>query len=61
MEQKKINPESYCSKCDVFNLCRHESGGVCWKEVIAAYGSENWDYPDPSCPHAPEIVNNIYI
>lgn len=61
LEQKKINPESYCSKCDVFNLCRHESGGVCWKEVIAAYGSENWDYPDPSCPHAPEIVNNIYI
>lgn len=61
LDQKLINPQSYCSKCDVFKLCREESGGVCWKEVIAAYGSENWDYPDPNCPYAPEFIYDIYI
>jgi hypothetical protein len=32
-----------------------------WKEVISAYGKDNWDYPDPSCPFAPEPFYDVYI
>ena len=32
-----------------------------WKEVIAAYGTDKWDYPDPSCPYAPNVYNDIYL
>ena len=45
---------SICNKCETFNECRHRLG-VCWKEVIACYGKDNWGFPDPRCPMAPEI------
>jgi len=61
IDQAIINKESPCSKCKAFDICRHESGGVCWKNVISAYGEENWDYPDPNCINAPDVFNNIYI
>lgn len=42
---------SACSHCPEFSSCR-ENLGVCWKEILYAYGFENWDYPDPKCPYA---------
>lgn len=45
---------SVCNKCEAFDKCRHRLG-VCWKEVIACYGKDNWGFPDPRCPLAPEI------
>ena len=61
LPQKDISDESSCKTCKVYTICRQQSGGVCWKEVIAAYGTDKWDYPDPSCPHAPNIYNDIYL
>lgn len=61
LPQKDISDESACKTCKVYTICRQQSGGVCWKEVIAAYGTDKWDYPDPSCPHAPNVYNDIYL
>ncbi|MDU2330257.1 MAG: SPASM domain-containing protein [Prevotella bivia] len=61
LPQKDISDESSCKTCKVYTICRQQSGGVFWKEVIAAYGTDKWDYPDPSCPHAPNIYNDIYL
>jgi radical SAM protein with 4Fe4S-binding SPASM domain len=57
--QDKFPKESYCSKCVEFNECRHKLG-ICWVDIIAAYGSDNWLFPSPECPYAPEITNKIY-
>lgn len=56
-----IREQSPCKSCDLFEKCRYEYGGVCWKEIIKAYGDENWDYPDPNCPKAIKVTKNIYV
>lgn len=28
---------------------------------LSAYGTENWDFPDPSCPFAPDPYHDVYI
>lgn len=61
LQQNAISSQSHCKICKYFTDCRHKMGGVCWKEVISAYGAENWDYPDPSCPFAPEPFHDVYI
>lgn len=52
--QSKINDKSACKTCSIFDFCRYKRG-VCWKEIIAFYGKDNWQYPDPRCPQAPEL------
>ena len=42
-----------CRKCIHFEYC-HKYAGKCWKQILKAYGKENWFYPDPSCPYAPQ-------
>jgi radical SAM protein with 4Fe4S-binding SPASM domain len=49
-----------CKRCDEFDRC-HQEKGLCWKQVLYAYGEENWDYPDPRCPRAPEPFNEFWI
>jgi len=49
-----------CKRCDDFDRC-HQERGVCWKQVLSAYGEENWDYPDPRCPRAPRPGNEFWI
>ena len=58
---EQIQEKSPCKKCSIFTKCRQEYGGVCWREVIKAYGNENWDYPDPRCPKAESVTKKIYI
>jgi len=55
-----IRDESECKQCDQFHEC-HKFLGVCWKEILYAYGYENWDYPDPKCPKAPKPNNIFYL
>ena len=55
-----VKSKSVCLKCDNYTNCRSRVG-VCWKSVIMAYGETNWDYPDPRCPKAPQLYNEIYI
>ena len=59
IEKERISEKSVCKKCEDFDFCRYNKG-VCWKTILMAYGNENWDFPDPRCPHAPEMYNEIY-
>lgn len=59
LRQCVVPKESPCSICKDFEKCRHERG-VCWKEVIATYGRNNWLFPDPRCPFAPQPINNVF-
>ncbi len=60
LNRDSIRAHSPCHDCDLFDAC-HQNGGKCWREIIKSYGDQNWDYPDPRCPFAPEPINNIYI
>jgi radical SAM protein with 4Fe4S-binding SPASM domain len=55
-----VREQIACKRCDDFDRC-HQEQGVCWKQVLYAYGEENWDYPDPRCPYAPEPGNEFWI
>lgn len=55
-----IRDESPCKACDEFEPC-HRIKGVCWKEVLYAYGYENWDYPDPKCHLAPKPFRRYFL
>jgi len=60
ISKEQIRSQSACKSCSDFDSC-HLRGGICWKQVIYAYGSKNWDYPDPRCPHAPLPGNEFWI
>ena len=60
ISQEKIRAESRCKECEAFDPC-HKNQGVCWKEVLYAYGVDNWDYPDPKCPYASEPNHEYYL
>ncbi len=60
LSKKRIQPSSPCSYCTDFDSC-HQTKGICWKEILYAYGDENWDYPDPRCPKAPPVGRQFYL
>ena len=60
VKQEEVKPESACHSCKDFDKCR-KFKQVCWREIIRAYGEENWDYPDPNCPLAPKPLKDIGI
>ncbi len=60
LSKESIKDESVCKACDEFDSC-HQFKGVCWKEILYAYGYDNWDYPDPKCPKAPKPYRIFYI
>lgn len=50
--QEEVRDASPCKICDEFDSCRRGLGN-CWRQAIAAYGPENYDFPSPDCPKAP--------
>lgn len=60
ISKEMLGPDSACKKCDQFDSC-HKLKGVCWKNVLIAYGYENWDYPDPRCPYAPKPAIDYWM
>jgi radical SAM protein with 4Fe4S-binding SPASM domain len=58
LNQKEIPKKSACSSCQDFNNCR-KGKGVCWKMIVKGYDWDNYLYPDPRCPKAPELIYNI--
>jgi radical SAM protein with 4Fe4S-binding SPASM domain len=52
--------ESACNRCEKFVEC-HTIKGVCWRNILIAYGYDNWDFPDPKCPYAPMPKNRYWI
>lgn len=57
--KKEISHHSPCKTCDTFDTCRRKEG-VCWSDVLNAYGAENWDFPSSNCPFAPFPYHKIY-
>lgn len=49
---------SPCTKCTYFDDCNNKKRR-CVVRVIKAYGSDNWDFPDPRCEFAPPFKNNL--
>lgn len=59
LKQERINKQSPCSTCKLFNDCFRINRNRCWTDVIKAYGADKWDFPDPRCKFAPKMNNNI--
>ncbi len=58
LRQEIISSESACKLCSDFDACRNKLG-VCWKNIIAYYGKDKWDFPDPTCPQSTLINESI--
>lgn len=60
LSQDSVDKNSKCTSCQLFNDCRHNNR-VCWKLVVAAYGQDKCDFPDPRCPLADyPYINYLY-
>lgn len=59
IQQNQFPQESGCAKCQDFSNCR-KGLGVCWKYVISVYGDNNYLYPDPRCPKAPQMIKDVF-
>ena len=59
ISQEEISIHTPCKTCKDFSLCRKYEG-VCWSDVLTAFGSDNWDFPASNCPFAPFPYHNIY-
>jgi len=57
--QDEVRDSSPCKTCADFEECRRGKGN-CWRFAIAAYGEENYDYPAPNCPLAPEVTRPYF-
>ena len=54
-KQQNIAKNSACAVCEEYEKCRSLKQ-VCWRDIIRAYGSDNWTYPDPNCPKSPTPI-----
>lgn len=59
LKRDDFSPMSNCKVCSHFDSCRLYTG-VCWSNVAAAFGEENWDFPSPSCPYAPTLKHSMF-
>lgn len=55
---KDIRPSSGCVKCELNKEC-FEYNNRCWADIMKAYGTDHYDYPDPRCEQANEMKNYI--
>ena len=53
-----FSDDSICKFCPSFDNCRNIKG-ICWSDVIAAYGEDHWDFPSPYCPYAPSPIYSM--
>lgn len=58
LQRPDIQNESPCKSCQLFDSC-YKNRNRCWAEIIKAYGENNWDFPDPRCFKAQEMINNL--
>jgi radical SAM protein with 4Fe4S-binding SPASM domain len=59
IRRNDISSHSPCKTCKEFDSCR-QFQGVCWSDVLSAYGEMNWDFPASDCPYAPFPYHAIY-
>lgn len=58
LSRKDISRESACKSCRTFEDC-FTYQNRCWSNIVKAYGTKHWDYPDPRCCHAPCMTNPL--
>ena len=58
LQRRNIQNDSPCKVCKLFESC-FKAGNRCWVDTVKAYGKENWDYPDPRCAFAPEMIYDL--
>jgi radical SAM protein with 4Fe4S-binding SPASM domain len=58
LKRDDIKDSSSCKDCKLFEPCFNEKNR-CWVDIVKAYGKENWDYPDPRCASAPQMINDL--
>jgi len=58
LERTDIQETSKCKNCKLFEPC-FRTMNRCWVDIVKAYGTENWDYPDPRCAFAPTMINDL--
>ena len=58
LRREDIQNNSPCKVCKLFEPC-FSARNRCWVDIVKAYGKENWDYPDPRCAFAPEMINDL--
>ena len=59
LSRNVFSDQSNCKTCKNFDDCRLTKG-VCWSNVLMAYGEENWDYPSPNCPYSPTLIHSLH-
>lgn len=59
LKQKDLQKRSACGECKLFEDCFKKERNRCWSDIIKAYGTDCWDYPDPRCAYAPKMQNDI--
>ena len=58
LKREDIQNDSPCKVCNIFESC-FKAGNRCWVDIVKAYGKENWDFPDPRCAFAPEMIYDL--
>ena len=49
---------SACYNCPDSERCS-QNNLICIRDIVAGYGSENWEYPDPRCYRAPKVFYEL--
>lgn len=60
LKREYFSKSSACSTCEVFEKC-HKNVNKCWADILKAYGTKKWDYPDPRCFYAPKMENSLKL
>lgn len=58
LTRNDISSQSHCRECSLFESC-FSYQNRCWSDIIKAYGTDCWDFPDPRCIFAPEMKNRL--
>lgn len=58
MQREDLESDTVCRDCTLFETC-FSYNNRCWIDIIKAYGTDCWDYPDPRCQIAPPMKNNL--
>lgn len=59
IKKENLQEKSACRSCEHFEQCFHIDRNRCWSDIIKAYGTDCWDFPDPRCKKAPQMKNAL--
>lgn len=58
----KRKENNQCYSCRVYSDCKLSIGKrICYVNIIKAYGKDKYEYPDPRCPQALAIKENLIL